>query len=97
MSRSIGDIEAHRVGVISTPDVLEIDLKTSDRAIVIASDGIWEVLPNTRVAKIVSDSYKKETAQETAETLVKIANFEWKKNNREIDDITVIVIFLISY
>lgn len=46
MSRSLGDYVASTVGVISEPEFFEIELKESDKFIVLASDGVWEFISN---------------------------------------------------
>lgn len=47
VSRSLGDTEAHSVGVSSEPDILEMTLnpeKGVEDVIIVASDGIWDML-----------------------------------------------------
>ena len=46
MTRSIGDYNAHTIGVIATPEITEIDLQLDDQIIIIATDGIWEYISN---------------------------------------------------
>jgi len=58
MSRSLGDKVAQSVGVSPEPDVLEFTLTIKDRFVVIASDGVWEFLPNEEVAQIVLPFYE---------------------------------------
>ena len=45
MSRSLGDLVAHSVGVSELPEVLEFNLGPNDKFAVVASDGLWEFLP----------------------------------------------------
>jgi serine/threonine protein phosphatase PrpC len=44
MSRSFGDRYGHSCGVISTPEVINFKLDSSCKAIVLGSDGLWEVM-----------------------------------------------------
>jgi hypothetical protein len=44
VSRSLGDVEAHAVGVSSDPDILHIELKEEEDVIILASDGIWDMM-----------------------------------------------------
>ena len=44
MTRCFGDIIARNIGVISVPDIKFFDIKNEDKYIIIASDGIWDVL-----------------------------------------------------
>lgn len=53
MSRSLGDRVAHSVGVSSTPIVETFSFDPNDKFIVIASDGVWDVLHNKEVANLV--------------------------------------------
>ena len=46
MSRSLGDFCAHNVGVISSPEIIQFELNTKDKFIVLASDGVWDQLSN---------------------------------------------------
>ena len=45
--RSLGDAVAHTAGVISDPEFTEKELyPSSDRVIVVATDGLWEFVDN---------------------------------------------------
>ena len=44
VSRSFGDYLARSVGVLSDPEVTSHYLRKSDRFLIIASDGIWDVV-----------------------------------------------------
>jgi serine/threonine protein phosphatase PrpC len=46
MTRSFGDGTAARVGVIAEPEMSEVSLTKEDKVIILASDGVWEFLPN---------------------------------------------------
>ena len=49
-----------------------------DQFLVIASDGVWEFLPNEEVARITSPFYKKSAPESAANALVKEAYKKWK-------------------
>lgn len=54
MSRSIGDLRGARVGIISIPITTKYELTGDlDYFIVIASDGVWDVLENDDVAHFI--------------------------------------------
>lgn len=54
MTRSIGDLVAGSVGVTAEPEIQVFNgLKTYDKAVVIASDGLWDRLSNHEVTQIV--------------------------------------------
>ena len=46
MSRSLGDVLAHSVGVSSLPEVKSYQIGVQDKFIVIGSDGVYELLKN---------------------------------------------------
>ena len=80
--------------MICTPDVLEIPLKDEDKIIVLASDGVWELLSNEAVMDLVGRYYASSNAEDACERLVEAATNAWSKQGSVIDDITAIVIFL---
>jgi serine/threonine protein phosphatase PrpC len=49
-----------------------------DLFMVIASDGVWEFLPNEEVARITSPFYSKSAPESAANALVKEAYKKWK-------------------
>ena len=93
ISRSIGDKDATKVGVISDPDFCVKTLKKEMNFVVIASDGIWEFLDNEEVCNLVKNFYLNGTAKNAAEELVKKSRNIWDERGKEIDDITVVIIF----
>ena len=53
MSRSLGDKMAKSCGVISTPLFQERAIGSKDQYIVIASDGVWDMLENIEVVNFI--------------------------------------------
>eukprot|EP00826_Nyctotherus_ovalis_P023459 TRINITY_DN1801_c0_g2_i22.p1 TRINITY_DN1801_c0_g2~~TRINITY_DN1801_c0_g2_i22.p1 ORF type:complete len:102 (+),score=34.65 TRINITY_DN1801_c0_g2_i22:73-378(+) len=92
--RYMGDSDGVKAGIISTPDVQEIELGVADRIVVVASDGVWEVMSDQEVMEIVKNYYGERNAQAACEELVKVADKKWRHSLNETDDITAIVIFL---
>ena len=60
---------------------------------VIASDGIWEFLDNKEVCDFVKYYYLNGNAKNAADELVKKSRQIWDERGKEVDDITVIIIF----
>lgn len=56
MSRSVGDHVAHRVGVISTPEIIGHTISKCDRYIILGTDGLFEWLSNEYISNVVSSS-----------------------------------------
>jgi serine/threonine protein phosphatase PrpC len=95
MSRSIGDFVAESVGVVSTPEVNVFkreDVKA--KAIVIASDGVWEYVSNEKVKGIIWDYYNRNDAEGCANAIKENAVRMWNANGDIMDDITVVVVFM---
>lgn len=93
MSRSIGDSQAHAVGVISDPDLTTWEVKDTDRALVLASDGLWEFVSNKEVADIVGTYWADGDLEGTCDQLVRVAVTRWRRED-VVDDITVLVVYL---
>lgn len=55
ISRSLGDILAHHIGVTSEPKIKKINITASDKFIAIATDGIWDFLEFEEVIEIIND------------------------------------------
>ena len=94
MSRSLGDKVASEVGVISEPEIYDMSLTEEDKFIVIASDGIWEFLPNDQVVEMVVPYWENNNPEGACEKLIAESVKHWEEEDEVIDDITVIIIFL---
>ena len=55
ISRSLGDLLAHHIGVTSRPDVRIEEIHMSDKFITIASDGVWSHMEPDDIGEIVSE------------------------------------------
>lgn len=93
--RSLGDAVAHTAGVISDPEFTEKELDpTSDRAIVVATDGLWEFIDNDEAIDLL---FPTPGPAEAVDCLVKEANARWMQEEQVIDDTTIIVAHLFEY
>ena len=95
MSRSLGDFDAEKIGVINIPEITDIDIVEKNIKICIcASDGLWEFLSNDRVCELVLGYYNSDDAKGATRKLMEVARKTWEvNNNMGIDDITIIVLF----
>ena len=50
--------------------MLEIDLSPEDKFVVLATNGVWEVLTNKEVAEIISPYVATRQAEKAAEALI---------------------------
>ncbi|GFZ12930.1 protein phosphatase 2C family protein [Actinidia rufa] len=93
MARAFGDFCLKEYGVISIPEFSHWILTEQDKFIVLASDGVWDVLSNEEVVDIVSSTPTRSSA---ARTLVDSAAREWKSKypTSKMDDCAVVCLFL---
>ncbi|KAL9443261.1 hypothetical protein AB3S75_016590 [Citrus x aurantiifolia] len=93
MSRAFGDFLLKNHGIIAIPDVSYRRLTSNDQFIVLATDGVLDVLCNNQLATIV---WEADNEQEAARKVVEAANAAWKKKfpSSKIDDCTVVCLFL---
>ena len=90
MTRAIGD-QKFKKFVSVEPDVLHLSVQPAvDRFLILASDGLWDVVDNARAAAIVRDVGN---AGDAANRLVSVA----LTHRNSTDNITVIVVDLSSY
>ncbi|KAF1897534.1 hypothetical protein Lal_00036976, partial [Lupinus albus] len=93
MSRGFGDFCIKDYGLISTPDVFYRKLTKQDEFVILATDGVWDVLTNSEVINIVASAPRKSIA---AKMLVNHAVGAWryKYPGFMVDDCAAICLFL---
>ena len=79
MTRTLGDLQAKSIGLISEPEIQNIELKPGDRFIVIASDGVWDVMSSAEVVGFIVST---NDPKESAEKLAKEARSRWEELTR---------------
>ncbi|CAG9323291.1 unnamed protein product [Blepharisma stoltei] len=94
MSRSLGDRVAASVGVISQPEILELDMTPEDKFICLGSDGIFEFIPNEEIVKILVPYWRLQDSEGACKAIAKEAHDRWCQEEEVIDDITALCIFL---
>ncbi|KAJ8424617.1 hypothetical protein Cgig2_000540 [Carnegiea gigantea] len=92
MTRAFGDFCLKDCGLISIPQVFYRKLSPQDEFVVLATDGVWDVLTNFEVVKIVLAAKKRSMA---AKFLVAHAVRAWKSRfpSSKTDDIAVVCLF----
>jgi serine/threonine protein phosphatase PrpC len=93
MSRSIGDMDAKKCGVIPNPQIVEYIIDHYTKYMIVASDGIWEFISNEQVMKFCNKFYLRNDPVGLCQELSKKSISLWEKNDCAIDDITVVVVF----
>ena len=92
MARSIGDHHAATVGVIAEPEITEYDITDDDVALIIATDGVWELLSSQTVVDIV-ENVKSLDPNEICDQIIDQSSYMWKVEEGDYrDDITVVVL-----
>ncbi|CAN6556251.1 unnamed protein product [Malus baccata var. baccata] len=93
MARAFGDFCLKDFGLISVPDVCYRHLTERDEFIILATDGVWDVLSNKEAVEIVASAPGHTTA---ARALVECAVRAWrlKYPTSKNDDCAVVCLFL---
>lgn len=93
MARAFGDFCLKDFGLISVPDIFYRRLTENDQFIVLASDGIWDVLTNKEVVDIVASAESRSCA---ARAVVEAAVRSWKYRypTSKVDDCACVCLFL---
>lgn len=86
VTRSIGDDDL-KPAVTAEPEITETILSVEDEFLVMASDGLWDVVSNAEVVSIIRD-----TVKEPGMCSKRLATEAAERGSK--DNITVIVIFL---
>ncbi|KAE8691246.1 putative protein phosphatase 2C 33 [Hibiscus syriacus] len=95
MARAFGDFCLKDFGLISVPEVSYRHLSEKDEFVVLATDGIWDVLSNKEVVDIIASAPARSYA---ARALVEVAVRAWKYKypTSKVDDCAVVCLFLDS-
>ncbi|GKV31427.1 hypothetical protein SLEP1_g40114 [Rubroshorea leprosula] len=92
ISRAFGDYCVKDFGLISVPDVTQRNITNKDQFVILATDGVWDVISNQEAVKIVSST---EDREKSAKRLVEFAARAWKYKRQSIamDDMSAICLF----
>ncbi|KAF8655476.1 hypothetical protein HU200_061127 [Digitaria exilis] len=92
MARAFGDFSLKDFGLICVPEVTYRQITEKDEFIVLATDGVWDVLTNQEVVDVVASSDRSFAAH----SVVDIANQAWriKYPTSKTDDCATICLFL---
>ncbi|OIT38502.1 PREDICTED: probable protein phosphatase 2C 33 [Nicotiana attenuata] len=95
MARAFGDFCLKDFGLIAVPEISYRCLTEKDQFIVLATDGIWDVLSNDQVVNIVASASPRSFA---ARSLVEVAVRAWRTEypTSKVDDCAVVCLFLDS-
>ncbi|WVZ52785.1 hypothetical protein U9M48_003807 [Paspalum notatum var. saurae] len=93
MARAFGDFCLKDFGLICVPEVTYRQITEKDEFIVLATDGVWDVLTNQEVVDVVASCSDRSIA---ARSIVDLANQTWrfKYPTSKTDDCATICLFL---
>jgi serine/threonine protein phosphatase PrpC len=78
MTRSLGDLVAKTVGVTYEPEIKVIaNLTQKDKIVIIASDGLWDRIPNDELTRLIIPYYERKDAEGALSFLMKEAADRW--------------------
>ncbi|XP_019103810.1 protein kinase and PP2C-like domain-containing protein isoform X2 [Beta vulgaris subsp. vulgaris] len=86
VTRSIGDADL-KPAVTAEPEIMETQLSSEDEYLIMASDGLWDVISDQEVVSIIRD-----TVKEPSMCAKRLATEAAQRGSK--DNITVIVVFL---
>ncbi|KAK9138623.1 hypothetical protein Sjap_009217 [Stephania japonica] len=95
MARAFGDFCLKDFGLISVPEISYRRLTEKDEFIVMATDGVWDVLSNKEVVDIIASAPTRSSA---SRFLVESAVRGWRSKypTSKVDDCAVVCLFLDS-
>uniref|UniRef100_A0A7N0ZXL1 PPM-type phosphatase domain-containing protein n=1 Tax=Kalanchoe fedtschenkoi TaxID=63787 RepID=A0A7N0ZXL1_KALFE len=94
MARAFGDFCLKDYGLISVPEISYHCITEKDEFVVLATDGVWDVLSNKEVVEIVASVARSSAAQTLVESAVKA--WKYKHPTSKVDDCAVICLFFDS-
>ena len=97
MSRSLGDSVVHKSGVSAEPEIFEHMVDEYDEFVIIATDGVWDVVDNNQAVQMVGSFISKSpqwNPLEASACICKFARSRWEKLSPMVDDITCVVVKL---
>lgn len=96
MSRSIGDCAAHGVGVAHAPDITQREICREDRVLLLATDGVWDMLTNLEAVRIIAAVSRgcTQDPQGACGKLCAVARRAWERREARIDDVSCVLVLL---
>jgi serine/threonine protein phosphatase PrpC len=89
MSRSLGDVVAHSVGVTSEPEMHHLLIPAEMTWLIFASDGLWEFMSNDEVVAMTA---KAPSVGKAIDALITEATDRWMRKEQIVDDTTVVIV-----
>ena len=99
ISRSLGDIFGHEIGVSCEPDVFEKELNDEDCFIVIGNYGIFNLMKNNEIIEFIFNKIEINDKNKCSRLLVEECRQKWEEKNLienkyDIEDLACIIDFI---
>ena len=94
LSRTVGDLEGKKIGIISEPEIIFKNFDESFKYIVMGSDGLWDQMRPYDIIRIVRPFFRKKNPEGACQAILKRVIQIWDRSDDERDDITIMVIFI---
>ena len=97
---SVKITKTYKIKRVNFSEVFKYTIKDEDRAFIIASDGLWEYMPNQEVTEAVKEiildmrENTEVSADIIANELFKQSVIRWRQKEPGMDDITIICVLL---
>lgn len=92
ISRCLGDKIAEELGVISIPDIIDIDINKNCKYIIMGSDGVFEYLNNNEIIEVSKKYLNSDNLQKACQIIVEKAAMLFQQKEKRVDDITINII-----
>ena len=93
LSRSLGDLDTKKYGVISQPDIIEYEINNNTKYLVICSDGVWKYLSNEQIRDLGNLYYLNMDIGNFCTKLLLNSCQMWSQLNNHRDDMSVVSVF----
>ena len=92
MSRVLGHKGVESIGIIPIPDVVNFSMTSSDKALVVASDGVWDFVKESEAVAIIKKHAPNGPA--ACKELVQLASKRWEEDDPTYrDDVSCLVVY----
>lgn len=92
ISRSIGDLYIKDFGVTAEPEVFCLHLKPADKFIILASDGLWDIIATEKVTQVVSKYWEELDLLRAIGDLRELVYSKAQTKRSNLDDMSIILI-----
>ena len=94
LTRTIGDLDAKEIGIISEPEIVECNLKVQKaKFLVMGTSSLFQYISIEEIGNIVRKYYRDNNGFDACIHLEELAKERWIQNAKKVEDISIIIIF----